>query len=128
MVVEVEPAPGVPADEDGPSVIGRSPAGRDHLGDRRPRSDLVDVAGRDVHLAAVGVGDLDRTGDSYAEVVCLAGVGTGDGLDAFGPTPSRLECHSGDLTVADLDHVDSGLVRRPRFVWVVEGFGGHDGS
>src|SRR3954454_16069849 len=53
--------------------------------------DDVRVAGADLELGAVVVLDAELAGLDDADVVHLAAVGAGDGLDAFRPPPPRLE-------------------------------------
>src|SRR5512139_274773 len=62
-----------------------------------PRGDAINLAGADISFGAIPVHDVKRPGDDVADVFDLAVLRIDDGLDAFGPAPSRLERVAADL-------------------------------
>src|SRR3954467_9757004 len=85
-----------------------------------PRLDDVRVPGAELHLGAVLVLHREPPGSDDPGVTELTAIGAGDGLDALGPLPARLEGHAGAARVPDPHDVDASLVRGSRLVRGVE--------
>src|SRR5437764_7036441 len=81
------------------------------------RLDRGDIAGPDLGLGAVVVGDLHPTRHAVEQVGRLALLRPGDRLDVLGPAPPRLERAVENRVAADVDHPGLALVgERTRLV------------
>src|SRR5215216_1642105 len=76
-----------------------------------PGPDAVHLARSDVAFGAVAVADVNTSRDAVADMLDLARVGVGNGLDALRPPPTRLERVPAHLSTGDVQQLDFGLVR-----------------
>jgi hypothetical protein len=84
------------------------------------RLDHIRLSRSNLAFRPVLVGDVQATLLQNADVASLAAVGSNDGLDAFGPAPTRFERVAGCRSPAHPYDIDARLVGCARLVGRLE--------
>jgi hypothetical protein len=85
-----------------------------------PRRNNAHVARSPFEFRAIVHPHLHAPGNDIPLVRDLATITSGDGFDAFGPTPPRLESRAHQRQTADFNDFRTPFVKRACFVWMIE--------